>query len=116
MSNGLICQSPPVHQRPKLLPDQDFVRSDLSIQPSDSKTEFFRKSLSFTIVTIIKRKFHSFVLLSVCLICFCFSHVQMLRLSTESMGLSMVFQRESLFLIRLSRFFPFLFVIVFLLK
>ena len=62
------------------------------------------QSLEHSIVTIIKRKFHIFVLLSVCLICFCFSHVQIFRLSTESKGLSMVFQRESLRLIRLSLF------------
>ena len=47
MPNGLICQSPPVHQRPKLLPEQDFVTLDLSIRPSDSKTEFLQKKFIF---------------------------------------------------------------------
>ena len=47
MPNGLICQSPPVSQRPRLSSEQDFISVDLSIRPSDSKTDFLQRKFIF---------------------------------------------------------------------
>lgn len=47
MTNGLICQSPPVSFRPKLPFGKDFINIDLAIRSSDTKTDFLQHQFSF---------------------------------------------------------------------
>ena len=47
MANGLVCQTPPLAQRPPLPRGQDFVTVELSIRPSDSGTDFLNRKFIF---------------------------------------------------------------------